>query len=143
MAEKLSIQERFDVLVEAINFFSDLSAAGEWNEKLWRIKAAALSTVEECLLLYQRKMLNEADWTEETLAEWLKLSINEDYIDKMVASKKMSEEEADFYRGWFWLAVWILMWDDISIDGLRELEKQYEEIEDYKINSKSIEDLLK
>lgn len=128
MAEKLSIKERFDILVEAIQFFSDLSSAGNVNERLWRAKAAALSTVEECLLLFQRKILNDAEWTEKTLATWLETCVDEDYINQMVESKGILDEEADFYKGWFGLAIWILQWDMESINWLRELEKEYENI---------------
>lgn len=143
MAEELSIKERFDILVEAIEFYEDLSSAGELNEKLWRIKATALSTVEECLALYQRKILEDAERTEETLKEWIAISIDEDYINTMIEKKWMSDEDADFYKGWFGLAIWILFGDKEQIDWLRNLEKEYSRIEDLNANAKTIEDLVK
>lgn len=143
MAEKLSIQERFDILDEAIQFFSDLTDAGEENARLWLFKSAALSTVKECLEVYKSKALDDWEWTEETLKEWVELAVDEDYIEVMIKNKGMEKLDADFYIGWFGLAIWILEWDKEQIDGLRELEKQYNNIVGMKNKNKTIADLLK
>lgn len=141
--EKLSIEERLNLLQEAENFFADLSSAWEENEKLWLRKAAALSTVRECLELYKDKALEWKGRTEESLKEWLATVIEEDYIENMIKINWMTDEEADFYKGWFWLAVWIIEWDKETIDGLRELQKEYAHIEEMDMSNKTIADLLK
>ena len=143
MAEKLSIAERLALLDEAENFFADLSAAGEDNEKLWLRKAAALWTVKECLELYKNKMLEWKEWTEETLEEWLATVIEEDYMAKMIEINWMTEEEAVFYKGWFGMAIGIVHWDEETINDLRELEAQYDNIVELKAQDKTIADLLK
>ena len=143
MAEKLSIAERLALLDEAENFFADLSAAGEDNEKLWLRKAAALWTVKECLELYKNKMLEWKDWTEVTLEEWLATVVDEDYIAKMIETNWMTEEEAVFYKGWFGIAVGIVHWDEETINDLRELETQYDKIVELKAQDKTLADLLK
>lgn len=143
MAEKLSIDERLALLQEAENFFADLSSAWEENEKLWLRKAAALSTVRECLELYKDKALEWKGWTEETLKEWLATVIEEDYIDKMIEINWMTDEEAEFYRGWFGMAIGIINWDEETINGLKELEEQYDNILEMKSKDKTIADLLK
>lgn len=139
----LSIQDRLSILDEAEKFFSDLSDAGETAKELWWRKAAALWTVRTCLDLYQKKILNWEDWTEDTLEQWLATVVDEDYIKTMVETKDMTDEEASFYMGWFGLAVWIIQNDKKAIDWLRELEAQYDEIIDAKLSNKTIADLLK
>ena len=143
MAEKLSIDERLALLAEAEDFFSDLSATGEDNEKLWLLKAAALGTVRECLEIYKDKALVWAEWTETTLKMWVVTAIEEDYIESMIEMKWMTEEEAEFYKGGFGLAIGILEGDKESIDGLKELEKEYDNILELKSKDKTIADLLK
>lgn len=143
MAKKLSIAERLALLDEAENFFADLSAAGEDNEKLWLRKAAALWTVKECLELYKNKMLEWKDWTEVTLEIALATVVDEDYIAKMIETNWMTEEEAAFYKGWFGIAVGIVHWDEETINDLRELETQYDKIVELKAQDKTIADLLK
>ena len=140
---KLTIDERLALLEEAEQFFADLSAAGEDDEKLWRKKAAALWTVKECLELYKNKMLEWKDWTETTLEMALATVVEEDYIEKMVKINWMSEEEADFYKGWFGMAIGIIHWDEETINDLRELENQYDNIVELKAQDKTIADLLK
>lgn len=143
MAEKLTIDERLALLEEAEQFFADLSAAGEGNEKLWRKKAAALWTVKDCLALYKNKLLEGKDWTETTLEMALGTVIEEDYIDKMIEINWMTDEEAEFYRGWFGMAIGIINWDEETINGLKELEEQYDNILEMKSKDKTIADLLK
>lgn len=140
---KLSIEERLTLLTEAENFFADLSSAWKENEKLWLRKAAALWTVNECLEIFRNKILNWKDWTEETLEEWLATVIGEDYIDRMIEINWMSDEEADFYRWGFWLAIWIIKWEKGVISWLKELEKQYDYIARTRTSNKTIADLLK
>ena len=140
---KLSIDERLALLTEAENFFADLSSAWEQNEKLWLRKAAALSTVSECLELYKNKILEWKEWTEETLKEWLATVIEEDYVDRMIEINWMSDEEADFYRWGFWMAIWIIEWDEETISWLRELQEEYSNIEEMLVSNKTIADLLK
>lgn len=140
--EKLSIEERLALLQEAENFFADLSSAWEESEKLWLRKAAALSTVRECLELYKDKALEWKDWTEETLKEGLTTVIEEDYIDNMIKINWMPDLEADFYRWWFWLAIWIIEGNKEAIDWLRELQREYENLERAKASNKTIADLL-
>lgn len=140
---KLTIDERLALLEEAEQFFADLSAAGEDDEKLWRKKAAALWTVKECLELYKNKMLEWKSWTETTLEMALATVVEEDYIEKMIKINWMSEEEADFYKGWFGMAVWIIEWDKETIDWLRELQEGYAHLEEMKASDKTIADLLK
>ena len=141
--KKLTIDERLALLEEAENFFADLSSAWEENEKLWLRKAAALGTVKECLELYKNKMLEGKDWTETTLQLGLATVIEEDYIERMIEINQMTDEEAEFYKGWFGLAVGIIEWDKEQINGLKELEKQYDELVDYSIQNKTIADLVK
>lgn len=140
---KLTIDERLALLEEAENFFADLSATGEHNEKLWRTKAAALWTVKDCLELFKNKMLEWKDWTETTLKIALDTVVDEDYIKTMEKDKQMTDEEKDFYEGWFGLAIGILNWDKEAIDGLRELEKQYDNIVEMKAQNRTVADLLK
>lgn len=140
---KLSIDERLALLVEAENFFADLSSAWEENEKLWLRKAAALWTVSECLELYKNKILEWKEWTEEALKEWLATVVEEDYVDRMIEINWMSDEEADFYRWGFWMAVWILEWDEETISWLRELQEEYNDIEEMQASNRTIADLLK
>lgn len=143
MAEKLSIDERLALLAEAEDFFSDLSAAGESNEKLWLTKSAALGTVKECLEIYQNKILEGAEWTEATLKMGVLTVIEEEYVDAMIEMKWMTGEEAWFYRGWFGLAIGILEWDEETINEFRELQEQYGKLLEMKSNDKTIADLLK
>ena len=140
---KLSIEERLNLLQEAENFFADLSSAWEENEKLWLRKAAALSTVSEWLELYKNKMLEWKDWTEKTLEEWLTTVVNEEYINQMIDIHWMTGEEALFYRWGFWMAVWILEWDEETISWLRELQEEYNDIEEMQASNRTIADLLK
>ena len=140
---KLTIDERLALLEEAENFFADLSATGEHNEKLWRTKAAALWTVKDCLELFKNKMLEWKDWAETTLKIALDTVVDEDYIKTMEKDKQMTDEEKDFYEGWFGLAIGILNWDKEAIDGLRELEKQYDNIVEMKAQKRTVADLLK
>lgn len=140
---KLTIDERLALLEEAENFFADLSATGENNERLWRTKAAALWTVKDCLELFKNKMLEWKDWTETTLKMALDTVVDEDYIKTMENNKQMTDEEKDFYEGWFGLAIGILNWDKEAIDGLRELEKQYDDIVEMKAQNRTVADLLK
>lgn len=140
---KLTIDERLALLEEAEQFFADLSASGEGNEKLWRKKAAALGTVKDCLELYKNKMLEGKDWTETTLQLGLATVIEEDYIERMIEINQMTDEEAEFYKGWFGLAVGIIEWDEEQIAGLKELEAQYDKIVEMKANNKTIADLIK
>ena len=140
---KLSIDERLALLTEAENFFADLSSAWEKNEKLWLRKAAALSTVSECLELYKNKILEWKEWTEEALEEWLATVIEEDYVDRMIEINWMSDEEADFYRWGFWMAIWIIEWDEETISWLRELQEEYSNIEEMLASNKTIADLSK
>lgn len=141
--EKLSIEERLNLLKEAENFFADLSSAWEENEKLWLRKAAALWTVSECLELFKNKMLEWKGWTEETLKEWLATVVDEGYINNMIEIKWMTDEEADFYKGWFGMAVWIIEGDEETISWLRELQKEYDNIEEMQASNRTIADLLK
>lgn len=141
--EKLSIEERLNLLQEAENFFADLSSAWEENEKLWLRKAAALATVSGGLESYKDKVLGWKDWTEETLKEWLATVIEEDYIEDMIKTNWMTDEEAAFYKGWFGMAVWIIEWDKETIDWLRELQKGYAHLEEMKASDRTIADLLK
>lgn len=141
--EKLSIEERLNLLQEAENFFADLSSAWEENEKLWLRKASALSTVRECLELYKDKALEWKERTEETLKEGLATVVEEDYIENMIKINWMTDEEADFYKGWFGMAIWILNGNKETIDWLRELQKEYAHIEEMKASNKTIADLLK
>lgn len=141
--EKLSIKERLDLLQEAENFFADLSSAWEENEKLWLRKAAALATVSGELELYKNKVLEWKDWTEESLKDGLATAIDEEHINEMIETHWMTDEEADFYQGWFGMAIWILNGNKETIDGLRELQKEYAHIEEMKASNKTIADLLK
>lgn len=141
--EKLSIKERLDLLREAENFFADLSSAWEENEKLWLRKAAALATVSGELELYKNKVLEWKDWTEETLKDGLATAIDEEHINEMIETHWMTDEEADFYQGWFGMAIWILNGNKETIDGLRELQKEYANIEEMKASNRTIADLLK
>lgn len=141
--EKLSIEERLNLLQEAESFFADLSSAWEENEKLWLRKSAALWTVRGCLELYKDKALEWKDWTEETLKDGLATAIDEGYINEMIETHWMTDEEVDFYKGWFGMAVWIIEWDKETIDWLRELQKGYAHLEEMKASNKTIEDLLK
>lgn len=140
---KLTIDERLALLSEAEVFFADLSAAGEDSEKVWLRKAAALGTVRECLELFKDKMLEGRERTEETLKEWLATVIEEDYIDDMIKINWMTDEEAEFYRGWFGMAIWIINGDEDTIAWLVELQKQYAHLEEMKVSDKTIVDLLK
>ena len=140
---KLTIDERLALLEEAENFFADLSASGEDNEKLWLRKAAALWTVKECLELYKNKMLEWKDWTEATLKMAIDTVIEEDYVIKMIEINWMDELEADFYRGWFGLAIGIIEWDEEQINWLKELEEQYDKIVEMKAQNRTVADLLK
>ena len=144
MAKKtLSIDERLALLWEAEQFFADLSDAGETSEKLWRLKAAALGTVKQCLELYQQKMLGGNEWEEDDVKEALELAIKEEFIERAISSRWMTDDEAAFYKGWFGLAIWIMEWDKESIDWLRKLQAEYDEIVDMKLANKTIWDLIK
>lgn len=140
---KLTIDERLALLEEAENFFADLSASGEDNERLWLRKAAALWTVKECLELYKNKMLEWKDWTEATLKMALDTVIEEDYVTKMIEINWMTVEEAEFYKGWFGMAIGIIEWDEETIAGLKDLEEQYDKIVEMKAQNKTVADLLK
>lgn len=139
----LTIQEKLGLLDEAITFFANMSEVWIENMQLGLHKAAALSTVKECLEVYQAKILDWAEWTEETLKDGMETVIDEEYIDNMIEMKKMDEECASFYRGWFGLAIWLLQWDKESIDWLRELEAEYDNVVEFKLHDKTIWDLLK
>lgn len=141
--EKLSIEERLNLLKEAENFFADLSSAWEENEKLWLRKAAALATVSGELEIYKNKVLGWKDWTEESLKDGLATAIDEEHINEMIETHWMTDEEADFYQGWFGMAIWILNGNKETINGLRELQKEYAHIEEMKASNKTIADLLK
>lgn len=141
--KNLSISERIMLLEEARFFYDDLSDADENMAEVGRYKAAALETVIEWLRFYQEKILKWKEWTERTLKEWVYTIINEKYIDKMIDDNKMTEEQVDFYKGWFGLAIWIIEWNNESITWLRELQTQNDKILDYKIQNKTIADLLK
>ena len=97
--EKLTIDERFALLEEAEQFFSDLSDAGEESYRLGLRKAAALGTVLKGLELYQRRMLGGDEWTEKTLADGLAMVIRPETIDEMIEIFKPDEKEASFYKG--------------------------------------------
>lgn len=143
MAEKLSIDERLALLEEAENFFADLSASGERNERLWHLKAAGIGTVKECLELFQNKILEWKEWTEDTLEQWLLTVIEEDYVKDMEEIHKLDEEEKVFYEGWFGLAIWIMKNEDETIDWYKEIVNQYDKIVEIKGENRTIADLLK
>lgn len=140
---KLTIEERLNLLEEAEIFFSDLSDAGEQSYKLGIRKASALWTVLKWLELYQDKMLNGDEWTEETLAAGLDLVIRPETIDEMVKTFDIDGQEESFYKGWFGLAIGILEWDEKTINDFKDLQKQYEEVLECKVANKTLADLLK
>lgn len=139
--KKLSIDERLDILREAEQFFSDLGSAGENSERFGRVKAAALETVIECLDVFKDRVLKWWERTEWHLWAAIALVINEDFINQW--AEKLSEEEWDFYKWWFGLALGILLGDTEAIDWLRELEKDYDEILEARASTKTIADLVK
>ena len=144
MAKKpLTIEERLALLDEAYVFFTDLSDAGQEAEHLWLRKAAALGTVKSCLAYYKDKIMNDAERTEDELAKAMEVSIDEWAINSMVALAKMTDEEKDFYEWWFGLAIWILEGDEDTIKGLRQLQAEYDNIVQAKLQNKTIGDLLK
>lgn len=139
---KLSIQERLDLLSEAVAFFQDIWPSDDITH-LWLVKACALSTVKDCLDLFQEKVLKWAEWTEKTLQTWLSTVVDRDYIKEMEEKKRMSQEEIDFYEGWFGLAVWIIEWVKGAIDSLRKLQAAYDKVLEVKASNKTIADLIK
>lgn len=139
---KLSIQERLDLLSEAVAFFQDIWPSDDITH-LWLVKACALSTVKDCLDLFQERVLKWAEWTEKTLQTWLATVVDRDYIKKMEEKKWMSQEEINFYEGWFGLAVGIVEWDKEAIDSLRELQDAYDKVLEAKASNKTIADLIK
>lgn len=144
MAEKntLSIADRLNILADAEQFFADLSDAWENAYRLGKFKAMALGTVKDCLQLYQDKMMDWKEWTEEDLEKALDTIVNESLIDMMVDNNKMSEDEADFYRWGFGLSVGIVQNDQETLDGLAEQQDAFEKILEAKRDNKTLADLL-
>lgn len=137
-----SIADRLNILADAEQFFADLSDAWENACRLGKFKAMALGTVKDCLQLYQDKMMDWKEWTEEDLEKALDTIVNESLIDMMVDNNKMSEDEADFYRWGFGLSIGIVQDDKETLDWLREQMDAYENILQTKIENKTLKDLL-
>ena len=141
-AKKLSIDERIMLLEDARFFFDDITESDENTNRLAKFKSAAIWTVIEWLGYYQKDILKWKKWNEKTLREWIEIVIRPDYIDKMIKDNKMTKQEIDFYEGWFWLAIWILEWDESQIVWFRKLQSSYEDLEQAKLWNKTIADLI-
>lgn len=136
---KPTINERFDLLREAFQFFLFLDDTSKTIEKMCKSKAAALSMVLELKEKYEEEFQVE-EWTEKLIDDFLEFSIHKDMVEEMTS--RMSDEEASFYKWWFGLAIGLLHWDEEAIGGLKELEKQYDDILEEKKNNKTLADLL-
>lgn len=137
-----SIADRLNVLADAEQFFADLSDAWERAYHLGKFKAMALGTVKDCLNLYQEKMMDWEDWTQEHLDKALDTIVNESLIDMMIENNGMNDEEADFYRWWFGLSIGIVQDDKQTLDGLQEQMDAYEQILEAKVGDRTLRDLL-
>ena len=124
----MTIEERLNLLGEAEEFFANLSDAWKEVYKLWLRKAAALGTVKEWLELYRARMLEWGEWTDEELEKGLDMTVDWDYIQRMIDYNGMTEEEADFYMGWFGLAKWIMQGDQEQIDWFRKQQGAYDDL---------------
>lgn len=138
----MTIDERFNLLEEAIEFFSNLQDAGERAFWLWLRKAAALSTVKGGLKLYKDKLRWDDERTEEFLESALNFAINEEYINDMVTSHNIEWEELDFYLWGFGLAKGIMEWDEEIIKWFREQQAVYDDLAQEKLEGKSLYDLI-
>lgn len=143
MAKTLTIDERFALLDEATEFYSDLSDAGKEIFDLSRKKAAALSTVKEWLGVYKERMMNGADWTEKDLEDWLNSVIRPEFVDMMAVEYDMKEEEKDFYEGWFGMAIGILTGEEDTLNQLKREQARYDELVQAKMENRPLSDLLK
>lgn len=138
----MTVEEKLNLLKEAEDFFKDLSDAGELSYKLGLRKAAALCVVVQWLQTYEDKYL-KWERTEEELKKALDMVIDKDSIEKMIEETEMSELESDFYRGWFGLASWIVEGNEEQIKAFREVQAAYDWLANFKLQNKTIGDLLK
>lgn len=140
MAEKkLSIQERFNLLNEAYDFFRDLSDAGKESEHLWKCKAASIGTIIDNLRTFEDKM-DISEWNDELIESFLNIAIDEDIIKTLW--EQIWEEERDFYEGWFGFAIGVLRGNKETIDWFRELQSAYDGIIEVKLKNRTFKDLL-
>lgn len=121
----MTIKERFDLLEDAKNFFSDLSKVWEAAGNLWKYKATAIECIQWCLDIYREDALDWDEFTEETLKEWLATAIDEDIVFTVVQDIVMDDMEKDFFLWWLGLAMWILQWDKETIDWFNEQKEAY------------------
>ena len=124
----MTIEERFNLLAEAEHFYSDLSDAWEDIYRLWLRKSAALWTAKEWLENYKTKMLGDEDWTEEELEKWLTIVLDWNIINKVIKDYNMTDDEADFYLGWFGLAKSIMEGDEEIIKDFRLEQSIYDDL---------------
>ena len=141
MVEKqLSIQERFDLLDEAYDFFRWMTSVWETAEHLWRCKAASINTIRDCLKIYEDKM-SVLEWNDGEIETFLDVAIDENLINKLW-EKMDNEDDRDFYEWWFGLAIGILRGDKDTIKWFRELQAKYDEIVEMKLQNRTLKDLL-
>lgn len=137
--KKLSIQERFNLLNEAYDFFRDLSDTGKCREHLWKCKAASIGTIIDNLKTFEDKM-DVSEWNDELIESFLNIAIDEDIIKTLW--EQIWEEERDFYEGWFGFAIGILRGDKETIDWFRKLQSVYDGIVEVKLANRTLKDLL-
>lgn len=137
--KKLTIDERFDLLDEAYQFYSDLFLADSENDGLWKANAVALATIISLKNKYEEAYL-DTEWSDEEIERFIKRAVH--YDDVKRCSAVFKGKEKTFFEWWIVEGLGILKWEEDVIKMYRDTVAQYNEFAEATLENRTLADLL-